>query len=100
MSLQYERDPETIYRNSFATIRAEVSLNDLAPDLHPLAIRLIHACGMVDLIDDFEATDDVVACARAALEIGAPILCGCEYGRIGHHPSPPARQRGSVHARR
>ncbi|PTW62669.1 precorrin-8X methylmutase [Breoghania corrubedonensis] len=75
MTLHYERDPGAIYAASFATIRAEAPIDRLAPDLQPLAIRLIHACGMVDLIEDFEASGDVVACAHSAIEAGKPILC-------------------------
>ncbi|MEI2385348.1 precorrin-8X methylmutase [Breoghania sp. JC706] len=75
MTLHYERDASAIYRASFATIRAEAPLDRLPVDLQPLAIRLIHACGMVDLIDDFEASEDVVLSAHSAIEAGMPILC-------------------------
>ena len=48
----YLRDPAEIYRRSFATVRAEADLARLPDDLAPLAVRLIHACGMVDLAAD------------------------------------------------
>ena len=50
--IPYERNPSAIYAGSFATVRAEADLSGLPEDLHPVAIRLIHACGMVDLSQD------------------------------------------------
>jgi precorrin-8X/cobalt-precorrin-8 methylmutase len=74
---RYERDPEAIYRESFARIEAEAgpALTALPPDVARLAVRLIHACGMTDLVQDLAATPDIVAASRAALGRGAPILC-------------------------
>ncbi|MGX7828562.1 precorrin-8X methylmutase [Actinokineospora sp. 24-640] len=71
----YIRDGAEIYRRSFATIRAEADLAGLPPDVARVAVRMIHACGMVDLVDDLAYAADVVAAARAALDAGAPILC-------------------------
>ncbi|MDT5035598.1 MAG: precorrin-8X/cobalt-precorrin-8 methylmutase [Micromonosporaceae bacterium] len=71
----YIRDVAEIYRRSFATIRAEADLDRLPPDVARVAVRMIHACGMVDLVDDLGYSADVVASARAALRAGAPILC-------------------------
>jgi precorrin-8X/cobalt-precorrin-8 methylmutase len=70
----YVRDGADIYRRSFAIIRAEADLSHLPPAAHDLAVRMIHACGMVDLAADVRCTPDVVAVARAALEAGCPIL--------------------------
>ncbi|NDL60312.1 precorrin-8X methylmutase [Phytoactinopolyspora mesophila] len=70
----YIRDGAEIYRRSFATIRAEARLTDLPPEMSTVAVRMIHACGMVDLVDDLAFTDDVVSAGRAALRDGAPIL--------------------------
>jgi len=71
----YLRDGAEIYRRSFATIRAEADLSRLPPDLAGVAVRMIHSCGMVDLVDDLAFSVDVVAKARAALRGGAPVLC-------------------------
>lgn len=71
----YEKDGAAIYRRSFATIRAEADLAALPPDVGQVAVRMIHACGMVDLVDDLVHTPAVVARARAAMRAGAPILC-------------------------
>ena len=79
----YLRDPALIYEQSFATIRAEADLSRLPPELHDVAIRMIHACGMVDLVDDIAGTAQVVAATRAALKAGAPVLCDCEMVRAG-----------------
>ncbi|SDN02071.1 precorrin-8X methylmutase [Actinacidiphila guanduensis] len=72
---EYEKDGAAIYRRSFATIRAEADLADLPADVSRVAVRMIHACGMVDLVADLRYTPGVVAAARAALLAGAPILC-------------------------
>ncbi|MGA6170062.1 precorrin-8X methylmutase [Streptomyces sp. NPDC012600] len=72
---QYEKDGPAIYRQSFATIRAEADLAGLPADVSQVAVRMIHACGMVDLVHDLVFSPDVVADARAALRSGAPILC-------------------------
>ncbi|WP_089115784.1 precorrin-8X methylmutase [Streptomyces sp. SS07] len=72
---QYEKDGPAIYRQSFATIRAEADLAGLPADVSQVAVRMIHACGMVDLVTDLAFSPNVVADARAALRAGAPILC-------------------------
>ncbi|GGR39955.1 precorrin-8X methylmutase [Streptomyces netropsis] len=72
---EYEKDGASIYRQSFATIRAEADLGGLPPDVSQVAVRMIHACGMVDLVRDLAYSPQVVARARAALRAGAPILC-------------------------
>ncbi|MEU6762483.1 precorrin-8X methylmutase [Streptomyces sp. NPDC046853] len=72
---QYEKDGPAIYRQSFATIRAEADLAGLPADVSQVAVRMIHACGMVDLVRDLAFTPEVVARAREALRAGAPILC-------------------------
>lgn len=71
----YEKDGAAIYRRSFATIRAEADLTGLPADVAQVAVRMIHACGMVDLVDDLLHTPEVVSRARAALRAGAPVLC-------------------------
>lgn len=79
--MSYLREPDAIYAQSFATIRAEADLSHLPPALHPVAIRMIHACGMTDLAADIAAHPAIVAVARSALAAGAPILCDCEMVR-------------------
>ena len=73
--IEYEKDGAAIYRESFATIRAEADLAGLPADVSQVAVRMIHACGMTDLVADLLWTPGVVASARAALRAGAPILC-------------------------
>src|SRR5579884_1336738 len=72
---EYVRDPAEIYRRSFATIRAEADLSGLPADLAPVAVRMIHTCGMTDLPASLGYSPGVVAAGRAALEAGAPVLC-------------------------
>jgi precorrin-8X/cobalt-precorrin-8 methylmutase len=71
----YIRDGAEIYRKSFAMIRAEADLARFPQDVSTVVVRMIHACGMVDLAADIAYSPDVVAKARAALKSGAPILC-------------------------
>ncbi|MBK1786934.1 precorrin-8X methylmutase [Prauserella cavernicola] len=73
--IDYIRDGAEIYRHSFATIRDEADLAILPDDIAGVAVRMIHTCGMVDLVDDLAYTLEVVEAGRAALEAGAPILC-------------------------
>jgi precorrin-8X/cobalt-precorrin-8 methylmutase len=79
---QYPRDSTEIYRQSFATVRAEADLSRLPCQTHDLVVRMIHACGMVDLAQDVRCTPDIVAAARGALERGCPILVDSEM--VGH----------------
>jgi precorrin-8X/cobalt-precorrin-8 methylmutase len=71
----YIRDGQEIYRQSFATIRAEADLSAIPADLNKLAVRVIHACGMVDVIDALRCSAGAGAAGRQALKDGAPILC-------------------------
>jgi precorrin-8X/cobalt-precorrin-8 methylmutase len=73
-TLDYIRDGSAIYRQSFATIRAEADLSRVPADLEKVAVRMIHACGMVDLIDDLDHSPTVGSAARKALAAGAPML--------------------------
>ncbi|WP_144141942.1 precorrin-8X methylmutase [Paraburkholderia sp. BCC1884] len=73
--LDYIRDGQEIYRQSFATIRAEADLSRIPADLEKLAVRVIHACGMVDVVDDLQFSAAAGAAGRTALAQGAPILC-------------------------
>lgn len=73
--LDYIRDAAEIYRQSFATIRAEADLSRFPHDVASVVVRLIHTCGQVDLPEHIAYTDDVVSAGRAALAAGAPVLC-------------------------
>ncbi|MEH2304643.1 precorrin-8X methylmutase [Nostoc sp.] len=77
MTNDYIRDANEIYRNSFAIIRSEANLDMLPPDVAKVAVRLIHACGMTDIVTDLGYSSTAVQSARTALAAGAPILCDC-----------------------
>ncbi|WP_282786126.1 precorrin-8X methylmutase [Nocardia sp. CC201C] len=79
----YLTDGAEIYRRSFATIRAEAELARFPADVSQVVVRMIHACGQVDLAADVEFSTDVVAKARAALRGGAPILCDAKMVASG-----------------
>lgn len=76
--MDYLRQGEDIYRQSFAIIRAEASLGQLPADLAGVAVRLIHACGMPDIVQDLAASADAVQVGREALAAGAPLLCDAQ----------------------
>jgi len=73
--IAYERDGAEIYRRSFATIREEADLDGLDPVLERVVVRMIHACGMVELASEIYFSEGAVAAGMAALRAGAPILC-------------------------
>src|SRR5262245_4360604 len=77
-ALDYLRDPERIYAESFAIIRAEAKLNGLPPAIASIAERLMHASGMTDLLPELRFDPAIAASALAALKDGAPILTDCE----------------------
>lgn len=72
--LDYLRDGAEIYGRSFATIRAEADLRNTPTDLEAVVVRMIHACGEIDLVPDIAASDGVGTAARAALRAGAAIF--------------------------
>ncbi|MEM6480100.1 MAG: precorrin-8X methylmutase [Pseudomonadota bacterium] len=79
----YERDPAAIYEKSFATVRAEARLDRFPEPLTPMVLRLIHACGMVDVADRVAFSARAMEAGQMALQTGAPILCDCEMVRAG-----------------
>ena len=74
----YLRDGAAIYRRSFAIIRAEADLSRFTPEQAEIAVRMIHACGQIDIAEHIVFGGNLVAAARAALAGGAPILCDSE----------------------
>ena len=75
MPHQYETDGAAIYAQSFATIRAEADLSSFTAEEEQIAVRMIHALGLVDLAGSIRLSPGFVAAARTALEQGAAILC-------------------------
>ncbi|MEM7303001.1 MAG: precorrin-8X methylmutase [Pseudomonadota bacterium] len=79
----YEKNPEAIYRQSFDTIVEEAALDRFSPGERDVAIRVIHACGMVDAAEQLVFSSEAVSIGRQALQNGAPILCDVEMVRSG-----------------
>lgn len=79
----YLKDPAEIYRESFATVRREARLERFDGGMAALAIRLIHACGMVEVADRLDFSKGAFAAGAAALVGGAPVLCDCEMVGAG-----------------
>ena len=76
--LDYIRDGAAIYRHSFATIRAEADLARFSALEERIAVRVVHACGMVEAAQHLALSEDFTDAARTALRAGAPILCDAE----------------------
>ena len=90
MSSQYDyiRDGAEIYRRSFATIRAEADLKRFSRHEETVAVRIIHACGMVDVAEDIVFSPGAAVAARQALKSGAVIFCD---GQMAAHGITRAR---------
>lgn len=78
LTYDYLRDGPEIYRQSFATIRAGADLSGVPADLEPVAVRMIHACGMLDLPADLASSPGFAAAASAALRAGAAVVVDSE----------------------
>jgi precorrin-8X/cobalt-precorrin-8 methylmutase len=74
-TMTYIRDGGAIYARSFSIIRSEARLDRFTREEERVAVRVIHACGMVEVADDIEFSPGAVDAASAALRAGAPILC-------------------------
>lgn len=81
--LRYLRDPKAIYAESFATVKREARLEHLPADLQDVAVRLVHAVGVVALPDRLAWSPEVASAAKGALVSGAPVLCDCEMVASG-----------------
>jgi precorrin-8X/cobalt-precorrin-8 methylmutase len=78
MSYAYEKDGAAIYRRSFAIIRAEAKLDQFDPADEKVAVRIIHASGMIDIVNDIVFCRGFSAAAATALRAGAPIFCDAQ----------------------
>ena len=77
------KDPRAIYDASFAIVRAQADLSAIQADLQDVVVRLIHACGMPDIVGDLGFSADLVAAATSALAAGKPVLADCEMVASG-----------------
>ena len=73
----YIRDPDEIYRRSFGIVRAETDLARLPDGLHGIALRIVHACGMPDIVADLDWGGEPGTAGREALAAGAPVIADC-----------------------
>ena len=79
----YKKNPEEIYKESFATVVQEANLDRFSYGLDKLATRVIHACGMIDVADRLAFSERAFTAGTNALASGAPILCDCEMLSAG-----------------
>jgi len=82
-AFEYLRDPDEIYRRSFAMVDEAVDLGVLPAEMRGLAARLVHACGMEDVIGDLVFSDGAAEAGRAALAGGATVLTDAEMVAAG-----------------
>ena len=76
--MEWLRDPDEIYRRSFAIVRDEADLSAVPGDMADVAIRLVHACGMPEIVQDLRWSEGVAVTARDALAAGAPVICDAQ----------------------
>jgi precorrin-8X/cobalt-precorrin-8 methylmutase len=77
------RDPAEIYRQSFAAIRAEADLSAIPAAARGIAERIIHSCGMTDIVSDLRISEDLPDAIALALAAQAPIFTDSEMVRYG-----------------
>ena len=81
--MDYVREPDAIYAQSFAEISRVKQLQAVPEAIRPLATRIVHACGMPEILDDLRFSKDVVEAAKAAFASGAHIYCDVDTLRYG-----------------
>jgi len=81
--VEWLRDPQAIYKESFATIEREAALDQFPADLRSVVVRMIHACGMVDLTSDIRWYGDAAQAAASAIADGKRVFTDCEMVRSG-----------------
>ena len=81
--MNYLKDPQAIYAKSFAIIRSETDLSSVPKDAEDIAVRIIHACGMPEVISDLAISEGFTKAARSALNNKRPILVDVEMVRHG-----------------
>ena len=74
----YEHDGAAIYARSFAIIRAEADLSGFTADEARIAVRVIHASGMIGIAQALRFHALFATAARDALRAGAAVLCDSE----------------------
>lgn len=79
----YIKDPAEIYRQSFATVEQEAGLDRLPEEMRSVATRLIHSCGMIDVIDDLQASENAVSAGKNALINGCFVYTDVEMVKAG-----------------
>ena len=79
----YIKDPKLIYAESFARVKASATFVGVTPEMVDVIVRLIHACGMPDVVKDLNYSSALVDQAVAALRSGCSIFCDCEMVAAG-----------------
>jgi len=85
VKFEYETSPAAIYEQSFSIVEAEAKagLDRLPPEAHAVAVRMIHACGMPEIVEHLVISSDFVTAASAALRAEKPVYMDAEMVRMG-----------------
>jgi len=83
VTFDYIRDPAEIYRQSFSIVNSESRLDQLPVNIKPVATRLVHSCGMIDVIDDLGFSEGAVRAGQEALKRGCAIFTDVEMVKAG-----------------
>jgi precorrin-8X/cobalt-precorrin-8 methylmutase len=70
----YLRDPAAIYRASQTAVEQATDLSGIPEDMRDIAIRLVHSCGMPEIIKQLVYSADAATAGRRALQAGAKIF--------------------------
>ena len=79
----YLRDPDGIYKKSFSIVKAETDFSGISPDIETIITRIIHSCGMPEIMEDLAFHPDIAGACKEALQHRKPVLCDCEMVRHG-----------------
>jgi precorrin-8X/cobalt-precorrin-8 methylmutase len=83
VTYDYIRQPAEIYRRSFAIVREEAGISSLPAAMQPVATRLVHSCGMVDIVEELAFSQGAAEIGREKLKAAAPVYCDVEMVRSG-----------------
>ena len=81
--IEYLRDPTAIYKRSFEIIRGEADLSKHPKNAEAIVTRVIHACGMTEIVEDLVITHDFAPTVLTSLAHGRPIIVDAEMVRHG-----------------
>ncbi len=95
-ALPCETDPARIYAQSYERIAQSCEMSAMPADLRPVVMRMVHAVGIPDLVEDVVSSKDAMQAATQALARNAPVFCDSEMTRAGFLARHRERYRPEV----